>query len=58
MKDPHRWSEAADQRPISVAIVFKTVLSFLKELKDIVGRFRELNFVGEGIVSEVDSCFL
>jgi hypothetical protein len=58
MEDPHRWSEAADQCPFSIAIFFKSFLSFLKELKDIIGRFGELNLASEGIVSEVDAGFL
>jgi len=58
MKDPHRWTEAVDQFPISIAILFKGVLSFLKELKDIIGRLQELKLVSEGIVGEVDTRFL
>jgi hypothetical protein len=58
MKDLHRWAETAYERPISISILFKSVLSFLKELKDIIGRFGELKLVGERIVSEVDTGFL
>ena len=58
MKDPHRWTEAADQRPISTSIFFKSLLSFLKELKDMIRRFVELELVCKGVVSEVDTRFL
>jgi hypothetical protein len=58
MEDPHRWSEAADQCPISVAIFFEVLLSFLKELKNILGRFGEFELGGERVVSEVDPGFL
>jgi hypothetical protein len=58
MEDPHRWTEAADQCPLSIAIFPKGVLSFLKELKDIIGRFGVFELGGKGIVSEVDAGFL
>jgi len=58
MKDPHRWTQAADQCPISILILFESILSFLKELKDIIRRVGELKSVGEGIVREIDTRFL
>ena len=51
-------TEAADQRPISISIFFKSLLSFLKELKDMIRRFVELELVCKGVVSEVDTRFL
>ena len=53
MKDLHCWAEAVYQCPIPIAIFFKSLLPFLKKLKDIIGRSGELKFVGEGILREV-----
>jgi len=65
MKNPHRWTEAADQCPVCIAILFKSFLSFLKnerrllnKLKDVIGGSGELKLVCEGIVSEIDTRFL
>ena len=57
MKDLHCWTKASYQSPIPIAIFFKGHLSFLKELKDIIGRFGELKCFGEGTVTEVYTGF-
>jgi hypothetical protein len=57
MKDLHCWTETIYQCPIPIAIFFKGHLSFLKELKDVIGRFGELKCFGEGTLREVDTRF-
>ena len=38
LKDVHRWSEAGYQPPIAIAIFLKSLLSFLEQFKDGLGR--------------------
>jgi len=50
MKDVHCRTEAVYQRPIPTAIFFESLLPFLQKMKDVVGGFGELKFVGEGVL--------
>ncbi|KAI9454799.1 hypothetical protein F5148DRAFT_1151624 [Russula earlei] len=48
MKDIRCTTEAFYERPIPIAILFESLLSLLKELKDVMGGSGKLKLLGEG----------